>query len=104
MLGPRVDGHVRFRDNDHSANAMRAEGVKNVSYDRAVASPDCFQKQFLQCRRIVEQLGIAPVQLKQHVAGERSVGFHAINWRRASTAWVPRVSASSKMEIPLMSE
>jgi hypothetical protein len=30
-----VDGDMRFRDDDYSADAMRTEGVKNIGHDRA---------------------------------------------------------------------
>jgi hypothetical protein len=74
-----VDGNVRFRDDDYSADAMRAEGMKNIGDDRAMCAPYRFQKQFLQSRWIIQQAGIAPVEIGEHVAGEWPTGFHAIS-------------------------
>jgi hypothetical protein len=80
MFGPGVDGYVRLRDDDDSADAVRAEIVKYGLNYFAAAFADCRAKERFDGTRAPETMRIAAVIFKQGVMAE---GAHALERKEA---------------------
>ena len=70
MLGPGVDGHMRFGDDDDATDAMRAEAVKDIGHDGSARLEDGVHDQRSQrvCRG--EHFSIAAVEVDQGMLGK----------------------------------
>jgi hypothetical protein len=64
ILGPRVDGQVRFRDDDDAAYSVGVEQVKHALYDGCSAGDRRFFHDLLDSVRIIEDFAITTVELR----------------------------------------
>lgn len=76
MFGPGVDGHVGFRDDDHSADAPRTEFVEQRFDDGATALFDGVDQRFAHERDSLEKRGIALMKLDKGVEAQ-AAGINA---------------------------